>query len=373
MDIYTKDAINNKLAKKQDTLVSGTNIKTINGNSLLGSGDVTISGSGSGDSVSSAYYANSNTQLNGLNINGTNYKLLDVKVNDGSNLIIGSNRSLTSGASNVTAIGACDSAAASSSASIAIGHNSTASGDLSTVIGESSSASSSASIAIGHNSTASGDLSTVIGTYSTASGNYSTAIGYNSKVYVPYWVSFDGDTNHTLALQSTDNIFFRNEYVDSKKTEQESYTSGKTLTQLLNEKQSDKLVRINISNIKDDAAVMGGSSLVFVGFYDLINNALETMGLSLDSLSSNWKTLMAGEYATQIWRGLGFLLSMGSCFGCFYKRNDDMSAPTLSPIINLNYLGYVILNGTTPEGHIVFNSESALKTAFANSSMTLDD
>jgi hypothetical protein len=33
---------------KQDTLVSGTNIKTVNGNSLLGSGDVVISGGGAG-------------------------------------------------------------------------------------------------------------------------------------------------------------------------------------------------------------------------------------------------------------------------------------------------------------------------------------
>lgn len=33
-------------ASKQDALVSGTNIKTVNGTSLLGSGDVTISGSG---------------------------------------------------------------------------------------------------------------------------------------------------------------------------------------------------------------------------------------------------------------------------------------------------------------------------------------
>lgn len=31
---------------KQDTLVSGTNIKTINGSSILGSGDLTVSGSG---------------------------------------------------------------------------------------------------------------------------------------------------------------------------------------------------------------------------------------------------------------------------------------------------------------------------------------
>ena len=36
---------------KQDTLVSGTNIKTINGNSLLGSGDITISSGGGGGGV----------------------------------------------------------------------------------------------------------------------------------------------------------------------------------------------------------------------------------------------------------------------------------------------------------------------------------
>ena len=34
------------LAAKQDTLVSGTNIKTINNQSLLGSGNITVSGGG---------------------------------------------------------------------------------------------------------------------------------------------------------------------------------------------------------------------------------------------------------------------------------------------------------------------------------------
>lgn len=36
------------VSNKQDKLVSGTNIKTINGNSLLGSGDIVISGGGGG-------------------------------------------------------------------------------------------------------------------------------------------------------------------------------------------------------------------------------------------------------------------------------------------------------------------------------------
>lgn len=41
---FTQDT---QLATKQDRLVSGTNIKSINGNSLLGSGDLTIEGGGS--------------------------------------------------------------------------------------------------------------------------------------------------------------------------------------------------------------------------------------------------------------------------------------------------------------------------------------
>jgi hypothetical protein len=41
-DITKKIQVNNLLASKQDTLVSGTNIKTINSTSLLGSGDVAV-------------------------------------------------------------------------------------------------------------------------------------------------------------------------------------------------------------------------------------------------------------------------------------------------------------------------------------------
>lgn len=43
---YTSSQVDTALGNKQDTLVSGTNIKTVNGNSLLGSGDLTISGGG---------------------------------------------------------------------------------------------------------------------------------------------------------------------------------------------------------------------------------------------------------------------------------------------------------------------------------------
>lgn len=46
--VKLNDSFVNKVNGKQDTLVSGTNIKTVNGNSLLGSGDITIEGGGSG-------------------------------------------------------------------------------------------------------------------------------------------------------------------------------------------------------------------------------------------------------------------------------------------------------------------------------------
>lgn len=50
------DLIKGSIASKQDTLVSGTNIKTINNTSLLGSGNISISGdSGGGLSVDDVY------------------------------------------------------------------------------------------------------------------------------------------------------------------------------------------------------------------------------------------------------------------------------------------------------------------------------
>lgn len=51
-----KGQLDTGLSGKQATLVSGTNIKTINGNSLLGSGDLVIAGgSGSGDMTKAVY------------------------------------------------------------------------------------------------------------------------------------------------------------------------------------------------------------------------------------------------------------------------------------------------------------------------------
>lgn len=64
--------IKTALGKKQDKLTSGTNIKTVNGQSLLGSGDIAISGGG-GDVTA----AGNNT------FTGTNTFAKETAFNDG--------------------------------------------------------------------------------------------------------------------------------------------------------------------------------------------------------------------------------------------------------------------------------------------------
>jgi hypothetical protein len=55
-ETYSKVETNSLVATKQDTLVSGTSIKTINGQSVLGSGDIVITGGGSGGEVTLGEY-----------------------------------------------------------------------------------------------------------------------------------------------------------------------------------------------------------------------------------------------------------------------------------------------------------------------------
>ena len=73
--------ISTALGNKQDTLVSGTNIKTINNESILGSGNITIEGGGGG----SSYQAGTNISIDNDTINCT----LPLRVGLGYNSIYG--------------------------------------------------------------------------------------------------------------------------------------------------------------------------------------------------------------------------------------------------------------------------------------------
>lgn len=61
------------IANKQDTLVSGTNIKTINNESLLGSGNIDVGGGGGTTVVANPTLAGDEAHLNGLQVGSTKY------------------------------------------------------------------------------------------------------------------------------------------------------------------------------------------------------------------------------------------------------------------------------------------------------------
>ena len=76
---------------KQDTLVSGTNIKTINGASILGSGDITIEGGGEANVISD--WIENNTSSDSYIKNRTHY-VKGTKINTAGNYSIGLNNSI---------------------------------------------------------------------------------------------------------------------------------------------------------------------------------------------------------------------------------------------------------------------------------------
>lgn len=73
--VFNFELPNTDISSKQDTLISGTNIKTINGTSVLGSGNMVISGGGDGGAVDSVNGQIGTVVLTQDEIpNGTNYK-----------------------------------------------------------------------------------------------------------------------------------------------------------------------------------------------------------------------------------------------------------------------------------------------------------
>ena len=99
-NFYDKDETDDLLDEKQATLVSGTNIKTVNNNSLLGSGNISISGSGTVDSSLSTTSTNPvqnqaiATEINSLSNSITNLVQIQAimsgtkSINNGANVSV---------------------------------------------------------------------------------------------------------------------------------------------------------------------------------------------------------------------------------------------------------------------------------------------
>jgi hypothetical protein len=220
-------AVGTELKGKQDVLVSGTDIKTVNGTSLLGSGDLVIAGGGgttytagnaidlTGDvvAVTAACDTKWSTDTVGSNAicvitenTKTGYGTCYRAANPGNYGDIGCNAidlsyspsvSTTTGATGCTSIAmgystcatGCYSMAMGQSTiaegrrSTAMGHSTYAAGHSSTAIGYYACAIGSNSLAVGYNTCAAGDTSIAMGYNTRAAGNYSTTIGCNTRAY----------------------------------------------------------------------------------------------------------------------------------------------------------------------------------------------
>jgi hypothetical protein len=161
--------VNDALSLKQDNLVSGTNIKTVNGESVLGSGDIVIS-SGASSSISSSATGHTLSTAESLA-----YGYYGLRLSNSSSSGVEVPIKITSATTNPSIILGNNSdgswAYNGYSNNIAIGNN-IYSGENSIVIGSNSSAGSFFGTTYNQ---------VVIGSYSTAQGNNNVAIGTNAN------------------------------------------------------------------------------------------------------------------------------------------------------------------------------------------------
>lgn len=150
---------------KQDTLVSGTNIKTINNESILGEGNITIEGGGA------SYTAGTNMEI--VSSGGTDTINCTLPIKAGTNssakgIIVGDNECSSTG-----------------QYSVAIGHNADSTGGYTMCIGSNSSNSGSSSLVVGDGCNCASRNSICIGrSIETNSNRYDIcAIGYYIRIY----------------------------------------------------------------------------------------------------------------------------------------------------------------------------------------------
>jgi hypothetical protein len=212
------------ISTKQDTLVSGTNIKTINNTSLLGSGNIDISGGGA---VDQTYDGTSTNAQSGVAIEGAGFLKNSTSISD--SLAIGNNVSPHGGRYSVL----LGHSAGGQSGTVALGYN--ANGDSNTVaIGYSSSASGNGSTSIGSASSATGDYAIQLGC-GTNSTNNSLSVGfYNSYTEHYNWQLLDGTTGLIPDARLSSNIARASQLPDIS-TKQDTLVSGTNIKTINNE------------------------------------------------------------------------------------------------------------------------------------------
>ena len=199
---YTKAQTDTALATKQDALVSGTNIKTINNESILGEGNIEIQGGGAtytaGTNISidtantinctlpiTANTNDSTTQRQWL-LFGTGLNIWGTDTNGRYQVVIGRNKSNPSVTEGQVAICPADSAS---------NVNSVLSGEYPIGIGHTITSRGNGAVAIGNRAKANGNNYVALG---TADATGTTKMNLNNQIKV--------DTNNQVYIKDKDNV-----------------------------------------------------------------------------------------------------------------------------------------------------------------------
>jgi hypothetical protein len=317
--------ISTALGNKQNTLVSGSNIKTINNTSILGSGNITIEG-GSGSSGfiqvtnptaettvglvnSLSEYYNTNIgnhaviEGDGYSNNGTNYNIeasgryshaegRSTKANgfashaEGLNTTASAHSSHAEGQS-TTASGESSHAegketTASGNYSHTEGYSTTASGQSSHAEGYNTQATNSYSHAEGNSTEAIGDGSHAEGSNTTASGNYSHAEGYNTQATNSY-------SHAEGASTKASGYYSHAEGADTKASDYYSHAEGCTTSATSQSSHAEGYYTIasgDFSHAEGYYTIAGNQSEHASGRYNVSSSASLTFGNSGNILFS---------------------------------------------------------------------------------------
>ena len=195
-DVYLKSEtsgateISTALGNKQDTLVSGTNIKTINNESILGSGNITIQGGGKAIEAGRGISITTGETADTVSFN------LPISASTGSN-------SIAEGHSSNVASGGYSHAEGNNTK--ANGSNSHAEGNYTTASGSTSHAEGYTTKANGSNSHAEGNNTRANGSNSHAEGTSTIANNESEHASGEYNVSNTGESTSAQTLFSVGN------------------------------------------------------------------------------------------------------------------------------------------------------------------------
>ena len=171
VDLGTVITEHQDISGKQDTLVSGTNIKTINNESILGEGNITIGGG-------SNYSAGTNIDITDDTISCT----LPIKSGTNNGIIIGDSESSAEG-----------------NYSLAVGHNANANGIYSVAIGSNVSTDGYMSFHMGEGTYCNGRYAFNFGMNNLTNKAYQFAHGQNITAYSEYEVVFGLHNKNTYS------------------------------------------------------------------------------------------------------------------------------------------------------------------------------